>query len=148
MATLTGNDGVISIDSVNVANVRNFSIEMKADTIETSVMGQDYRTYVTGMNSFSGSADVYFEPSDFDTNEAVFNPTAGSGNMLVGKSGVTGKFYLAKDSQGTTTDYLLQGSIIITGYNIKSSMDGLVEASISFQGTGSAGIAFSTGTAL
>lgn len=144
MATLTGNDGVITINSVNVANVRNFSIEMKADTIETSVMGQDYRTYVTGLNTFSGSADIYFEPTDFDTNESTFNPTIG----LVGASGVTGKFYIGKDIQGTTTDYLFQGSIIVTGYSVKSSMDGLVEASISFQGTGSGGIAFSTGTAL
>lgn len=144
MATITGNDGVITINSIAVGNVRNFSIEMKADTIETSVMGQDARTYITGMSSFSGSADVYFDPADYDTNESSFNPTVG----LVGASGVAGKFYIGKDAQGTTTDYLFQGSIIVTGYSVKSSMDGLVEASISFQGTGTSGITYSTGTAL
>lgn len=131
MATLTGNNGAVSIDGVNVLNVRNFSIEMTADTIETSVMGTDVRTYVSGMSSFSGSADVYFDPSDFDTNESKFNPTAG----LVGTAGVAVKLYL-QENYSSTSDYAFTGNVIVTGYTVNSSFDGLVEASISFQGTG------------
>lgn len=137
MATLTGNNGAVSIDGVNVVNVRNFSIEMTADTIETSTMGTDVRTYVKGMSSFSGSADVYFDPSDFDTNESKFNPTAG----LVGASGVAVKLYI-EQNYSSTSDYAFTGDVIVTGYTVNSSFDGLVEASISFQGTG--GTTYST----
>ena len=139
MATLTGNDGAVSINSKAVASVRNFSIEMKADTIETTTMGVDVRTYVAGLSSFSGSADIYFDPSEFDTDETTFNPTSG----LVGATGVSGKFYIAKD-YSSTSDSIFQGNIIVTGYSVKSSMDGMVEASISFQGTGAS--TFSTGS--
>lgn len=131
MATLTGNNGAVSINSVNVASVRNFSIEMAADTVETTTMGTDVRTYITGLSQFSGSADIYFDASDFDTYESTFNPTAG----LVGASGVAVKLYLA-ENYSSTSDYAFTGNVIVTGYTVNSSFDGMVEASISFQGTG------------
>jgi hypothetical protein len=139
MATLTGNNGAVSINGIAVLAVRNWSIEMTADTVETSVMGTDVRTYLTGMSAFSGSADVYFDASDYDTNESTFNPTAG----LVGASGVTGKFYLELDATGTNSDKAFTGTIIVTGYTVNSTMDGMVEGSISFQGSGAT--TFSTG---
>jgi hypothetical protein len=139
MATLAGNNGAISINGIAVLAVRNFSIEMTADTVETTTMQTDVRTYITGLSSFSGSADVYFDSSDYDTNESTFNPTAG----LVGASGVTGKFYVLLDATGTNADQAFTGTIIVTGYTVNSSMDGMVEASISFQGSGAA--TFSTG---
>jgi predicted secreted protein len=137
MAIQTGNNGAVSIDGVNIAQVRSFSIEMTRDTIETSVMGTEVRTFLTGLSSFSGSADVYFDTAQFDTNEAKFNPTAG----LVGASGVAVKLYLEENYSGSS-DYAFTGNVIVTGYTVNSSFDGLVEASISFQGTGAA--AFST----
>lgn len=133
MATLTGNNGAITLNGNNVAAVRSFSIEMTADTIETSVMGTDVRTYVKGMSTFSGSADVYFDAADFDTYETTFNPTSG----LVGASGVAVKFYL-EQNYSSTSDYAFTGDVIVTGYTVNSSMDGMVEASISFQGTAAA----------
>jgi hypothetical protein len=139
MATLTGNNGAISINGISVLAVRNFSIEMTADTIETSVMGVDVRTYLSGMSAFSGSADVYFDSSDYDTNESTFNPTAG----LVGASGVAGKFYVLLDAASTNVDQAFTGTIIVTGYTVTASMDGMVEASISFQGSGAT--TYSTG---
>ena len=138
MATLTGNNGAVSINGIAVLAVRNWSIEMTADTIETTTMGTDVRTYLTGLSAFSGSADVYFDASDYDTNETTFNPTSG----LVGASGVTGKFYVELDSSGTNVDKAFTGTIIVTGYTVNATMDGMVEGSISFQGTGAA--AFST----
>jgi predicted secreted protein len=69
MAILSGNNGVIKIASsaggsaVAVANVRNFSIDLTSDTIETTTMGVDVRTYLKGLSSWSGSADIYFDPA-------------------------------------------------------------------------------------
>ena len=131
MATITGNNGAVTLNGNSVAAVRNFSVEMTADTIETTTMGVDVRTYLTGLSSFSGSADVYFDAADFDTYETSFNPTAG----LVGASGVAVKLYIA-ENYASTSDYAFTGNVIVTGYTVNSSMDGMVEASISFQGTG------------
>jgi len=131
MATITGNNGAVTLNGNSVAAVRNFSVEMTADTVETTVMGVDVRTFVAGMSQFSGSADIYFDVSDFDTYETSFNPTAG----LVGASGVAVKLYIA-ENYSSTSDYAFTGNVIVTGYTVNTSMDGMVEASISFQGTG------------
>jgi hypothetical protein len=116
-----------------VAAVRSFSVEMTADTIERSVMGNDTRQYVKGMSTFSGSADIYFDPSEFDGAETTFNPTTG-GTSSVGSAPIGVKFYI---DQNATNDIVFAGDVIVTGYTVNSSFDGMVEASISFQGTGS-----------
>jgi predicted secreted protein len=131
MATLTGNDGSVVVGSTTVAAVRNFSVEMTADTIETSIMGQEVRTYVKGMSQFSGSADIYFDSSEFDGAETTFNPTTGA----VGDAAIAVKLYVKQDA---TNDQVFTGNVVVTGYTVNSSLDGLVEASISFQGSGAA----------
>jgi hypothetical protein len=142
MATLTGNNGTIAVGGLAVAATRNFSIELTSDTIETTTMGVDVRTYVKGLSTYSGSADIYFDDSFFDTNETTFNPTTG----LVGGTPINVKFYIAygTDGTGTGNDTVFNGSAIVTGFTVNSSMDGMVEASISFQGSGNT--VFSTGS--
>jgi hypothetical protein len=133
MATLHGNDGAIIIDGTTLAAVRNFSIESTADTIETTVMGNDARTYLKGMSTFSGSADIYFDDSQFASN--VFNPANSTGT--VGQNSVAGKFYLDQDANDDKI--IWANSMIVTGFTINSSMDGMVEGSLSFQGSGALG---------
>lgn len=138
MAILTGNNGVVKIDNNSgtptaLAAVRNFSVEITADTIETTSMGSDTRSFVKGLGQWSGSADIYFDPSEFNTGISTFNLT--HANSVVGASGVAVKFYLDQDA---TNDVVFTGNCIITGYTVNSSFDGMVEASISFQGTGGA----------
>jgi predicted secreted protein len=112
-----------------IAAVRNFSVELTRDTIETTTMGVDVRTYLTGLSSWSGSADIYFDPASSTgtiATHAVLNPTSGT----VGQSTLTVELFLA-DTAGK-----FSGEVIITGFTVNSSMDGMVEASISFQGSG------------
>lgn len=137
MAILTGNNGRIllsktvggSVDATKVAAVRNFSCEITRDTIETSTMSVDVRTYLAGMSSWSGSADIYFDSAATSGHLDYFpvlNPTSGT----VGQGTVAVELYLA-DSAGK-----FAGNVIITGFTVNSAMDGMVEASISFQGSG------------
>jgi hypothetical protein len=133
MATLTGNDGQVVIAGLNpaagnaVVCTRNFSVDVTSDTIETSVMGDDTRTYVRGMSSWSGSADIYW-----DTSEAA-NLNICSSTVTVGATPIAIKLYVQQDA---TNDKVYYGDGIITGFSVSSSMDGLVEATISFQGSG------------
>lgn len=135
MAILTGNNGVLKLDATvggavaTIAAVRNFSIELTRDTIENTTMGQDTRSYVTGLSTWSGSADIYYDSAASTGHLAVhtvLNPTSGT----VGSSTLTFEGYLA-DTAGK-----FSGEVIITGFTVNSSMDGMVEASISFQGSG------------
>jgi predicted secreted protein len=134
MAILTGNNGVVKIANSSavlktIAAVKTFSIDLKADTIETTTMGVDVRTYLKGLSSWSGSADVYFDLANYTGGASevhALNPTSG----VVGASPLSVELYLAD-----TADKF-SGNIIVTGYNVKSSMDGMVEATISFQGSG------------
>jgi len=69
MATATGIDGVVKLD-VNggtvavVGEVRSFSIETSADTIEDSVVGDSARTYKAGLESSTVSIECYWDGSD------------------------------------------------------------------------------------
>ena len=134
MAILTGNNGVVKIDNASgtlttVAAVRNFTVELTTDTIETTTMTVDVRTYLKGLSSWSGSADIYFDPDNYTGGSSVIaalNPTG----LLVGAGTVSIELFL------NSTANKFAGEVIITGFTVNSSMDGMVEASISFQGSG------------
>jgi predicted secreted protein len=134
MAILTGNNGVVQIDNASgslqtVAAVRNFSIDITSDTIETTTMTNDSRTYVKGLSSYSGSADIYFDPDMMPTSttgNVWMNPTT----QTVGTNPYTFTGFL----NGSNNKF--SGEVIVTGFSVTSSMDGMVEASISFQGSG------------
>jgi predicted secreted protein len=138
MAILTGNNGVVKIDNnagspTALAAVRNFTVEITSDTIETTSMGSDTRTYVKGLSQFSGSADIYFDPAEYPTSTTgliALNPTGST--QTVGTSPLTVELFL------NNTASKFSGEVIITGFTVNTTMDGMVEASISFQGSGAA----------
>jgi predicted secreted protein len=131
MAVLTGNDGSLVVGSTTVAALRNFSIEQTSDTIETTTMGKEVRTYLKGMSAWSGSADLYFDTTDVTTSTGTFFTSISTG--AVGDSPVVLKAYVKDDA---TNDIAFTGTVIVTGYTVNSAMDGIVEASVSFQGSG------------
>jgi len=122
MATFSGSDGVVLVGTDQVAEIRSYSIDETMDTLEDTSMGDTSRTFKTSLKSFSGSADVFFDDTD----------TSGQGALTVGSS-VT----LNIQMEGNTTgDHKLSGTALVTGRTITASFDGLVEATINFQGTG------------
>lgn len=132
MTAYVGNAGVIQLDddtgtAQTVAEVRSYSIETTADTIEKTVMANTTRQYVKGISTFSGTADVYWDPDHFTTID--MNPTIGS--VGAANKVVTLKIY----PTGSGTSW--NGEVLVTGYTVTGSFDGMIEASISFQGTGS-----------
>lgn len=134
MATLTGNNGKITIGGTQVLNVKTYSVDIKADTIETSSMGTDARTYLKGLSSWSGSADVIVDTANLTGGANAIAQLIATGGA-VGDAAVAVVFSL--DSVGSPTGKQFSGNALITGFNVKSSMDGLVEATVAFQGNGS-----------
>ena len=122
MATHKGSEGTVKVGSNAVAEIKSYSIEESADTLEDTSMGDSARTYKPSLSNFSGSLDVFWDETD----------TNGQGALSIG-SEVTLNFYPEGD---TTGDTYYSGSAIVTGVSRSASFDGLVEASISVQGTG------------
>jgi predicted secreted protein len=121
MATHTGSEGTIKIGSTVLGELRSYTLEQTGDTIEDTSMGDSARTYKTGLTSFSGTASVYMD----ETDTAQIALTVGSEITLA--------FYF---EGATTGDKYYTGTAIVTGKSVSASFDGLVESSISFQGTG------------
>lgn len=130
MSSFVGNAGAIKINGAAVAEVRSYSIEMTADTIEQTVMGDASRQYVKGLSTFSGTADVYWDPAHFTGT----NDLDGEIFAAVGDAGTSIAIYPEGDVG--SSDKIMSGNIVVTGYTINGSFDGMIEASISFQGTG------------
>lgn len=122
MATHTGKDGVVKVGSDDVAEVRSFSLNETADTAETTTMGDTARTHSITLTSFDGSLDVYWDETD----------TAGQVALGVGSS-VTLGLYPEGDGSGAT---YYSGTALVTGVSKSTSFDGMVEMSISVQGSG------------
>ena len=122
MAVHKGKDGFVNVGANTVAETRSWTVDESTDTVETTVMGDTDKTYVTTFGDFSGSMDVLWDETD----------TSGQGALTNGAS-VTVNFYPEGDDSGDT---YMTGTALVTGLSISSSHDGLVEASVSFQGTG------------
>ena len=131
MANYTGQDGSISVNDVTLGCVTAFSVDHTLNTIETTCMGKAFRSYTGGMAEWSGSADVYFESTDVATVYALCIP---SSDTNIGGTGQVA--FIGYPGGDTVTNPKLTGNIIVTGLSISSETEGLVTASISFQGTG------------
>lgn len=122
MATHKGSEGTVKVGANAVAEIRSFSIEETADTLEDTSMGDTARTYLASLTSFSGSVDVFWDETD----------TNGQNALTIGAS-VTLNLYPEGDTAGDT---YLTGTALVTSRAISSSFDGMVEMSIGVQGTG------------
>ena len=85
------------------------------------------RTYKAGLTDFSGTMDLYMRDSD-DAQQALRTQGSAPATIQLFPS-------------GETTGATLTGEVLITGFSISSSFDGMVEATASFQGTGGLTIA-------
>lgn len=122
MAVHKGSEGTVKVGSNAIAEIRSYSIEETGDTLEVTTMGDTARTYVPSLTSWSGSVDVYWDETD----------TTGQGALTVGAQ-VTLNVY-PEGSDAADTYYT--GAAIVTGVTKSASFDGLIEASISVQGSG------------
>lgn len=56
MAVHAGSEGTIKIGSSTLGEIKSFSINETADTIEKTKMGDSARSFIVGLQSFDGSA--------------------------------------------------------------------------------------------
>jgi hypothetical protein len=89
--------------------------------VEDTTMGDSARTHKPSLTSFDGSLDVYWDETD-----------AGQVALPINAQ-VTLNVY---PEGATSGDSFYSGTAIVTSRSITASFDGLIEMSISVQGTG------------
>jgi hypothetical protein len=121
MATHTGSEGTVKIGSDTLGEIRSYTIESSGETIEDTTMGDAARTYKAGLTTFTASFEVYFDETDT------------AQNAVDAGASITFSVYPEGETAGDT---YYTGSGIVTGRSITASFDGMVEMSLSVQGSG------------
>lgn len=126
MAIATGQGGIVKValtgDGVAaVGEVRSFSIETTADTIESTTMGDSARTYLQGQSTGTLSIEAYWDEADTNM------------QLLDERAQVDFELYPTGETSGQEN---YSGSGIVTSKSISASFDGMVEASFTIQISG------------
>jgi hypothetical protein len=158
----SGSEGIVYVGSKAVASIRSFSFEETQETIDATTMntsGVAFRTNKATFKSWSGSVDVYWTTEDVSVdgygadakathveasndwtttpptldNVSATSDAALFGILQPGSDEVTLHFWPAGDAVDGYLGY--KANCIITGRTISSSVDGMVEASITVLGT-------------
>lgn len=120
MAFFHGKNGVVKVGVTNVAEVKEFEVDERVDTVDATAMGDTYKKHVVGVKEWNGSLTCSFDGAGDD----------GQKLLLVGS-----EVALVLEPDGTVgTD--LTGNATITGRKVATQKEGLVELAITFQGNG------------
>lgn len=129
MATvnLVGDSGKVSFAAGVISSVTTWSIDVTADTAESTAMnGGGWKTHLGSLKSWSGSCEVNINLDD------VAGTDLSAAEIPIGTTGA-GEFF-ADGSGALTATY--SGDVIVTGYSVSSAIGSVVTASVTFQGSG------------
>lgn len=125
MAVAGKNGKVIIGESGNqkVAAIKNWSLELSLETLETTALGDDWKNYITGLTEWTASSEGDYEvPTDTQGQAALQDA------YLAGTT-VTVKLYV------DGTNYY-QGTAYISSLSIEDPVDDVVSISLELTGTG------------
>ena len=122
MATFSGNDGIVKNGANQVAEVLDWALSESANTIDDTVLGDTSTTHKTGLLSWSGSINCYWD--DTDTNGQVALTIGSSVTLNLLPEGAT------------TGDAQYSGTATITGIERAVANDSIVTQAFTFTGNG------------
>ena len=126
MATKTGASGVVKLQVSGttvavVGEVRSFTFDGSADTIEDSVIGDVARSYKAGLKTNTVSIECYWDEAD--------------AQQLILDEGTEIDFEIYPTGTGSGETFFSGGGIVTTR-SITGAFDGMVEASFAVQCSG------------
>ena len=123
---VAGKNGKVIIGesgSQKVAAIKNWSLELSLETLETTALGDDWKNYITGLKEWTASSEGdYSVPPDTQGQAALQDA------YLAGTT-VTVKLYV------DGTNYY-QGTAYISSLSIEDPVDDVVSISLELTGTG------------
>jgi len=131
----SGRDGVMRVGNSTLAKVVSFSVQSNLETLETTTLNENLRTYVPGVSGYSGSATLlYYKDAAGNTNTTnLLNKLYKTGSDGVGSSDTVQLTFRWVD-ETANNDITL--TAYITSASIGAATGDIVRAEISFQGTG------------
>jgi hypothetical protein len=119
VTSTTGNFSITGLDSTVV--VRDASVDISRDTLETTKLGDSSRTYVTGLRGASGSATLLYENSLLDDVYSKINTDS--------QGAITATLTL-------TTGKTISGSVLITSVGSTVTVGDVTSTNVAFTFTG------------
>ena len=122
MATHAGKEGTAKVGANTIAEIKAWSFNQVAETVDDTSMGDTDRTHLFTLASWDGEMTCHWDETD----------TNGQGAMTRGAS-ITLNLYPEGASGGDT---FFSGTATITAAGVATSLDGMVERTFSFLGNG------------
>jgi hypothetical protein len=119
VTSTTGNFAITGLNSTVV--VRDASIDISRDTLETTNLGESSRAYVAGLRGATGSATLLYENSLLDDVYAKINTDS--------QGGITATLTL-------TTGKTISGSVLITNVGSTVTVGDVTSTNVAFKFTG------------
>lgn len=126
MAIRTAATAELRFNGTAIAKVRDVTLNINRDALETTSIGQLDRTYEEGVRSSSGSGTLLYDTSDSGTRNLM--------NRVLSDAGSQSDLTLVLDSSSSLG--AITGSVIITQVGVSASAGDLVTVPISFTVSG------------
>jgi predicted secreted protein len=105
-----------------IAKVRDVTLNINRDALETTGIGQKDRTYAYGIRGTSGSGTLIYDPADGGTDAII--------NQILAETEALSSIQLKLDTG--STDGTISGSVLITATGASVSVGDLITVPISF----------------
>ena len=125
----------MQLGGTTLAKVVNFSLSANLETLETTTLNENIRSYTPGISGYSGSATLlYYKDDNDDINTTdLLNKLYKTGTTGVSSSDTVELTFRWVDG---TDNNDIKLTAYITSANIGASTGEIVRAEIAFQGTG------------
>ena len=131
----TGRDGVMQLSGTTLAKVVSFQLQANLETLETTTLNENIRSYTPGISGYTGSATLLY----YKDNNNKINTTDLLNKLY--KTGTTG--VTSSDTVELTFRWVdgadnndIKLTAYITSASIGAATGDIVRAEVSFQGTG------------
>jgi len=114
----------VGATATELGEVRSFSIETALGTIDVSTLSTDWKKFLVGQAGWSGSLELFYDPTDAAQADLVTKAMAGT------KCKIT----VQPLGAGTAKTELV-GDCYVTSMSISGATEDAVGMSVSFQGT-------------